>query len=75
MELLHKGSEVRQLSDKELEARVRAAKARLRELRFKNVTEKLENTAETGQIRRMVARLQTVQTERRAQAGKTAKTK
>jgi len=68
MELLHKGSEVRQLSDKELESRVRDAKARLRELRFKGVTEKLENTAETGEIRRMIARLLTVQTERKAKA-------
>ena len=70
MELLHKASEIRQLADKELETRVRDAKARLRELRFKNVTEKLENTAEAGQIRSMIARLLTVQNERKAKAEK-----
>ncbi len=67
MEILHTASEVRELATKEIENRVREARSRLREIRFKGVTERIENTAEPSQIRRMIARCLAVIGERRAE--------
>ncbi|MCW5827757.1 MAG: 50S ribosomal protein L29 [Deltaproteobacteria bacterium] len=75
MEMLHTAAEVRELADKDIENRLREARARLREIRFKAVTERTENTAEYGQVRRMIARMMTVLRERRDAAAGAAQKK
>ena len=55
-----KGSEVHDLKDDELIAKLIDAKQEAFNLRFRKATGELENTARVGQARRDVARLLTV---------------
>ena len=59
-----KASEVHDLKDEELVARLRQAKEEAFNLRFRHATGELENTAGIGGARRDVARLLTVAKER-----------
>jgi large subunit ribosomal protein L29 len=59
-----KGSEVHDLKDDELIAKLIDAKQEAFNLRFRKATGELENTARVGQARRDVARLMTVAKER-----------
>jgi len=59
-----KGSEVNNLKDDELVARLRDAKEEVFNLRFRHATGELENTARVGLARRDVARLLTVARQR-----------
>jgi large subunit ribosomal protein L29 len=59
-----KASEVHDLKDEELVARLRQAKEEAFNLRFRHATGELENTAGIGVARRDVARLLTVAKER-----------
>ena len=59
-----KASEVHDLKDEELVARLREAKEEAFNLRFRQATGELENTAGIGGARREVARLLTVAKER-----------
>ncbi len=68
MDILNTAAEVRELATKEIESRIREANARLRDIRFKGVTERVENTAELGILRHMIARCQTVLSERKGEA-------
>ena len=56
--------EVRALADAELETRLGEAKQELFNLRFQLVTGQLDNTARIGQIKKQVARIETVLRER-----------
>ena len=56
--------EVRALADSELENRLGEAKQELFNLRFQLVTGQLDNTARIGQIKKQVARIETVLRER-----------
>ena len=59
-----KASEVHDLKDEELVARLREAKQEAFNLRFRHATGELENTSGIGGSRRDVARLLTVAKER-----------
>jgi large subunit ribosomal protein L29 len=56
--------EIRALADAELETRLGEAKQELFNLRFQLVTGQLDNTARIGQIKKQVARIETVLRER-----------
>jgi large subunit ribosomal protein L29 len=53
-------NQVRELADAELETRLGEAKQELFNLRFQNVTGQLDNSARIGQVRREVARIETI---------------
>ena len=55
-----KAALVRELADAELENRLSEAKQELFNLRFQNVTGQLDNTARIGQVRKDVARIETI---------------
>ena len=57
-------AEVRELSDAELETRLVESKQELFNLRFQLVTGQLDNTARISQIKKQVARIETVLRER-----------
>jgi large subunit ribosomal protein L29 len=52
--------ELRQLNDTELEHRLGEAKEELFNLRFQNATGQLDNTARLGQVRKDIARIETL---------------
>jgi large subunit ribosomal protein L29 len=59
-----KASELRELNDVELEHRLTEAKEELFNLRFQNATGQLDNTARLGQVRKDIARFETLLRER-----------
>ena len=68
-----KAQELRNLSDAELEKRLRDLKEELFNLRFQNVAGQLENPLRLRQVRRDIARIRTVQRERELRAGAAAR--
>ena len=60
----HHNEELRQLADEELTARLAETKAELFNIRFQMATGQQENNARVGQLRREVARLNTLIRER-----------
>ncbi len=56
--------EMRELNDIELEHRLSEAKEELFNLRFQNATGQLDNTARLGQLRKDLARIETLLRER-----------
>jgi len=59
-----KAAELRELNDTELEHRLGEAKEELFNLRFQNATGQLDNVARIPQVRRDVARIETLLRER-----------
>lgn len=57
---------LRELTDDELERKLSEAREELFNLRFQDATGALENTARLAQTRREIARILTLQNERRA---------
>lgn len=57
-------SELREMSDEQLELTAKDAATQLFRLRVKAQTEKLESPSETRRNRRLIARVRTLQTER-----------
>jgi len=53
-------NELRDLNDGDLETRLVEAKQELFNLRFQNVTGQLDNSARIGQVRKDVARIETI---------------
>ena len=64
-------SELRELTDDELDHRLTESRQELFNLRFQSVTGALENSARLKLTKREIARILTVQTERQAIAAKT----
>jgi large subunit ribosomal protein L29 len=62
------GKEIRALSEEQLTGELTALRGRLLTLRTQAVTEKVEDNSQFRKVRRDIARLLTVQKERRAQA-------
>jgi large subunit ribosomal protein L29 len=60
-----KSKEVRNMDDEQLVEKVREFREELFNLRFRNATGELENTARLGEARRALARTLTVANERR----------
>ena len=63
-----KAAELRELNDTELEHRLGEAKEELFNLRFQNATGQLDNYARLGQLRKEVARINTILREREIEA-------
>lgn len=59
-----KASEIRELSDQELQEKARELKEELFNLRFQMVTGQLENKARLKEVRRSIARVKTIMRER-----------
>ncbi len=59
-----KVSEIRELSNQELQDKIRELKEELFNLRFQMVTGQLENTMRIREVRKTIARVKTVQRER-----------
>lgn len=60
-----KASEARNLSDDEIGAKIRDLKSELFNLRFQAATGQIENPLQIRAVRKTIARLKTVQSERR----------
>jgi large subunit ribosomal protein L29 len=71
MSSLTRPSELRELSDDDLDHRLAERRQELFNLRFQSVTGALENSARLKLTKREIARILTVQTERQATAAKT----
>jgi len=59
-----KASELRQLKDQELEARLDEVRGELFNLRFQHATGQLDNKTRLGAVRKDIARLETLRRER-----------
>lgn len=57
-------AELRALTDEELEERIDEVKTEWRDLRFDEAVGRLTNSMRIGQIKREIARIKTIQTER-----------
>ena len=57
-------SELREMSDEQLELTAKDAATQLFHLRVKSQTEKVESTSEKRRNRRLIARVRTLQTQR-----------
>lgn len=64
-----KGADIRELTDEEIVTRIDELKSEQFRLRFRGATMPLENPMLVRNIRRDIARLQTVLTERKNQEG------
>ena len=69
-----RASELRDLNEIELEHRLSEAKEELFNLRFQNATGQLDNSARMGQVRKDIARLETLLREREIEAAETMAT-
>jgi large subunit ribosomal protein L29 len=65
--------ELRELNEVELEHRLTEAKEELFNLRFQNATGQLDNTARLGQVRKDIARVETLLREREIAAAEALK--
>jgi large subunit ribosomal protein L29 len=66
-------SELRDLSDGELVTRLRTSKEELFNLRFQNATGQLDNNSRIGQIKKDIARCETLLREREIEAAESEK--
>ncbi len=64
-----KATDVRDLSDDELQSRLLELKREQFNLRFQTASGQLEKTARVNEVRRDIARIKTIQTERQKAAG------
>jgi len=64
-----KAKEIRELSDTEIDRRIRDLKDELFNLRFQGATGQLENPVRIRQVKKDIARLKTVQRSRELAAG------
>lgn len=65
-----KAAEIRDLSVEQIQAKLNDAREELMKLRFQQATGELQDTSRLRSVRRDVARLATVMTERQAEGGK-----
>jgi large subunit ribosomal protein L29 len=65
--------ELQELSDNELANRLRTSKEELFNLRFQNATGQLDNNARIGQVRKDIARCETLLREREIDAAESQK--
>ena len=63
--------ELRELGDDELETRLREAREELFNLRFQHVTGQLDNSARLGQVKKDIARINTLLRDREIAAAET----
>jgi large subunit ribosomal protein L29 len=70
--MANKAAELRELSDDELENRLRESREELFNLRFQHVTGQLDNYARLGQVRKDIARILTLLRAREIEAAEAA---
>jgi large subunit ribosomal protein L29 len=70
--MANKIAELRELSDDELENRLRESREELFNLRFQHVTGQLDNYARLGQVRKDIARILTLLRAREIEAAEAA---
>lgn len=63
-----KSAEIRNLSAEDLQAKLKEARAELFNLRFQMATGQLDNTARIKQVKKNIARIQTVMRDRELKA-------
>ena len=61
-----KASEIREMSDDQLDAELKETRRQLFDLRFQAATERLDAPSELRKLRKKIARLLTIQRERQA---------
>lgn len=61
---MYKAKDLRQMSDEQLQIELKEAAEQLFRLRLRAQTERLDAPSELRKLRRMIARIKTVQTER-----------
>jgi large subunit ribosomal protein L29 len=66
-------SEIRELNDTELKNKLRESKEELFNLRFQNATGQLDNTSRLGELKKDVARCETLLREREIEAAEQLK--
>lgn len=59
-----KNADIRKLSNEEINAQIAELKAELFNLKFQNALGQVENTARIGQVRKTIARMKTILSER-----------
>ena len=59
-----KNADIRKLSTEEINAQIAELKAELFNLKFQNELEQVQNTARIGQVRKTIARMNTILSER-----------
>ena len=62
-----KASEIREMSDEEMEAKMKELSQEAFKLRFQNATSQLENTAMISRVKKDIARIKTIESAREAQ--------
>ena len=67
-------AQIRELGDDELETRLAEVKQELFNLRFQNVTGQLDNSARISQVRKDVARIETILRQREIAAAEATET-
>jgi large subunit ribosomal protein L29 len=67
-----KSAELRNMDTEELETRLNETRQELFNLRFQLVTGQLDNSARIGEVRRTVARMETILREREIEAAEAA---
>jgi large subunit ribosomal protein L29 len=70
--MANRAAELRELSDDELENRLRESREELFNLRFQHVTGQLDNYARLGQVRKDIARILTLLRARGIEAAEAA---
>jgi large subunit ribosomal protein L29 len=68
---LTRAKDLRDLSDEELETKLKETRQELFNLRFQSATGALENSAGVGSVKREIARILTIRHQRAATAGRT----
>ena len=64
-----KTSEIKEMTNEELEKKLTELKSELLNLRFSHATGQLTNTSQISKARKDIARIKTIQTQRRAADG------
>lgn len=62
-----KNADIRKLSTEEINAQISELKAELFNLKFQNALGQVQNTARIGQVRKTIARMKTIISERKSE--------
>lgn len=62
-----KNADIRKLSTEEINAQIAELKAELFNLKFQNALGQVQNTARIGQVRKTIARMKTILSERESE--------
>lgn len=69
---MSKASDLREMNDEQLKFALEETRKDLFDLRFQSATEKIDGASSVRRLRRQIARILTIQTERAKSAGETS---